>query len=105
MSLKCEPASEPQRFYQAAGGRMLLDDLLVRIHFIIVMVRWTGLAPFPFPGSLTSTVLSCEEVLPGGRGARAARRPRSAYRGTSIIRNSAPLGPYSRNMHRALRRP
>jgi len=41
------------------------DDLppwpavLVRIHFIIVMIRWTGLAPwefgFPFPGSLTST--------------------------------------------------
>ena len=35
--------------------------LLVRIHFIIVMIRWTGLAPwefeFPFPGSLTSTFL------------------------------------------------
>ena len=31
-------------------------NLLVRIHFIIVMIRWTGLAPwefeFPFPGSL-----------------------------------------------------
>ena len=31
---------------------------LVRIHFIIVMIRWSGLAPweleFPFPGSLTS---------------------------------------------------
>ena len=29
---------------------------LVRIHFIIVMIRWTGLAPwefeFPFPGGL-----------------------------------------------------
>ena len=36
-----------------------IDNLLVRIHFIIVMMRWTGLAPweieFPFPGSLTST--------------------------------------------------
>ena len=36
-----------------------IDNLLVRIHFIIVMIRWTGLAPwefeFPFPGSLTST--------------------------------------------------
>ena len=36
-----------------------IDNLLVRIHFIIVMVRWTGLAPwefeFPFSGSLTST--------------------------------------------------
>ena len=38
-----------------------IDNLLVRIHFIIVMSRWTGLAPweskFPFPGpSLTSNV-------------------------------------------------
>jgi len=35
------------------------DNLLVRIHFIIEMIGWTGLAPwefeFPFPGSLTST--------------------------------------------------
>jgi len=32
-----------------------MDNLLVRIHFIIVMIRWTGLAPwefeFPFPGA------------------------------------------------------
>jgi len=38
-----------------------IDNLLVRIHFIIVMMRWTGLAPeefeFPFPGSLISTFL------------------------------------------------
>jgi len=38
-----------------------VDNLLVRVHFIIVMIRWTGLAPwefeFPFPGSLTSTFL------------------------------------------------
>ena len=31
-----------------------IDNLLVRIHFIIKMIRWTGLAPwefeFPFPG-------------------------------------------------------
>ena len=30
-----------------------IDNLLVRIHFIIVMIKWTGLAPwefeFPFP--------------------------------------------------------
>jgi len=39
-----------------------IDNLLVRVHFIIVMIRWTGLAPwefeFPFPGSLASTFLS-----------------------------------------------
>jgi len=36
-----------------------IDNRLVRIHFIIVMIRWIGLAPwefeFTFPGSLTST--------------------------------------------------
>jgi len=43
------------------GLASLLVNLLVRIHFIFVMIRWTGLAPweleFPFPGSLTSTFL------------------------------------------------
>jgi len=38
-----------------------IDNLVVRIHSINVMIRWTGLAPwgfeFPFPGSLTSTFL------------------------------------------------
>ncbi len=38
-----------------------IDNLLVRIHFIIVMVGWTGLAPwefeFAFPGSLTCPFL------------------------------------------------
>jgi len=38
-----------------------IDNLLVRVHFIIVMIRWTGLAPwefeFLFSGSLTSTFL------------------------------------------------
>ena len=36
-------------------------NVLVRIHFIIVMIRSTGLAPwefkFPFPGNLISTFL------------------------------------------------
>jgi len=38
-----------------------IDNLLVRIHFISVMIRWTGLAPwefeFPVPVGLTSTFL------------------------------------------------
>jgi len=57
-------------------GEIFVDNLLVQIHFIIVMIRWTGLAPSvfefamirwtglalwkfesPFPGSLTSTFL------------------------------------------------
>jgi len=40
---------------------IFIDNLLVRIHFIIEMISWTGLAPWefelPFPGSLTSTFL------------------------------------------------
>jgi len=58
-----------------------IDNLLVRNHFIIVMIRWTGLAPWefelPFPGSLTSTclmeMLKCamERVDPAGTRCRA----------------------------------
>ena len=46
---------------EAIEREFFIDNLLVRIHFIIVIVRWTGLAPwkfeFPFPGSLTPTFL------------------------------------------------
>ena len=46
---------------------LFIDNLLVRIHFIIVMIRWTGLAPweieFPFPGSLTSIFLSLQQPV------------------------------------------
>ena len=49
------PRYQAERFF-------FIDNLLVRIHFIIVMIRWSGLAPwefeFPFPGSLTSTFLA-----------------------------------------------
>ena len=42
-----------------AEREFLLDNLLVRIHLIIEMIWWTGLAPWefelPFPGSLTYT--------------------------------------------------
>ena len=45
-----------------------IDNLLVRIHCIIVMIRWTGLAlwelEFLFAGSLTSTILDKEDLLP-----------------------------------------
>ena len=48
------PCHLPQREF-------FIDNLLVRIPFILVMIRWTGLAPWefesPFPGSLTSTFL------------------------------------------------
>ena len=45
-----------------------IDNLLVRIRFIIVMIRWTGLAPwefeFPFPGSFISTFLESIRHIP-----------------------------------------
>ena len=45
----------------AREREFFVDNLLARIHFDIVIIRWTGLAPwefeFPFPGSLTSTFL------------------------------------------------
>ena len=45
----------------ALEREFFIDNRLVRIHLIIVMSRWTGLAPwefeFPLPGSLTSTFL------------------------------------------------
>ena len=46
-----------------------VDNLLVRIHFIIVMIRWAGLAPweseFHVPGSLTSTFLGQDHTFRG----------------------------------------
>ena len=49
------------RVIQVRARVFLIDYLLVRIHSIIAMIRWTILAPWefesPFPGSLTSTFL------------------------------------------------
>jgi len=47
---------------QAPEREFFIDNLLVRINFIIVIIRWTGFVPwefeFPFPGSLASTFLT-----------------------------------------------
>jgi len=55
---------------RASEIEFFIANLLVRIHFIIVMIRWTGLAPwefeFPFPGSLTSTFLDTRHVPHSG---------------------------------------
>ena len=51
--------AESQR--ERAPYKVFVDKLLVRIHFVIGLVRWTGLAPwqfeFIFPGSLAYTLL------------------------------------------------
>ena len=55
---------------------LFIDNLMVRIHFIIVMM-WTGLAPWefelPFPGSLTSTLPHLRRR--GSRGSERVRNP------------------------------
>jgi hypothetical protein len=69
--INTHPTPPPARWCTLKGFRIcvaglqerefFIDDLLFRIHFIIVMIRWTGPAPwqfeFPFPGSLTSAFL------------------------------------------------
>ena len=45
-----------------------IDNLLVRIHFIIVMIRWTGLAPwefeFPFPAHSAPAAVTRRALTP-----------------------------------------
>ena len=40
----------PQLLHRATGGEreFFIDNLLVRIHYVIVMIKWTGLAPWEF---------------------------------------------------------
>ena len=67
---------------QVSEREFFIDNLLVRIQFITVMIRWTGLAPwefeFPLPGSLASTLLPimCAERRVGERVARATSNQR-----------------------------
>jgi len=50
---------------------LFIDNLLVRLLFIIETIWWTGLAPwnfeFPFPDGLTSTFLARADMLYGRR--------------------------------------
>jgi len=78
------------------SARCFIDNLLVRIHFIIVMIRWTGLAPFPFPGSLTSTFLSGADGAGGVHQAASpdAPAPRRGHPGNrTLIPGSGYLHP------------
>ena len=56
----------PACWPQGAKREFFIDNLLVRIHFIILMTWWTGLAPwefeFPLPSSLTSALLDPRET-------------------------------------------
>jgi len=50
-----------------------IDNLLVRIHFIIVMIRWTGLAPWEFGFPLPPATPSCEDRVETGSYCEAQR--------------------------------
>ena len=98
------PVGDAQRPPRSSERDFFIDNLLVRIHFIIEMIWWTGLAPwefeFPFPGSLTSTFL-----VPDSHREQGIRHVRSLYllyRATSRIRNRHPVGPYRGPMPRVL---
>ena len=56
-----EGGDEERLGWHSAKREFFMSNLMVRIHFSIVMIRWTGLAPwefeFHFPGSLRSTFL------------------------------------------------
>jgi len=49
-----DPRQRYRHLRRGGEREFFIDNLLVRVHFIIVMIRWTGLAPweieFPFPG-------------------------------------------------------
>ena len=90
------------------------------VHLIITMIEWIRTSRLTMKNSLSVPVLlesgpiahhgrgelrvgkepprMCE-TTEGGTSPRIGEQP---YRGTSLIRNSAPLGPYSRTMPRAL---
>jgi len=86
----------------SSAREFFIDNLLVRIHFIIVMMGWTGLAPWesesPFPGSLTSKL--CE-----GTWLRLAHGPCEGWLpGPFAHKKPNPIGTYSKLIPRALGR-
>ena len=76
--------------YPGAEREFLIDNLLVRIHVIIVVIRWIGLTPWeiasPFPGSRTSTFPGTV-VTPGTRDSEETESQRLIiFRGQSSVK-------------------
>jgi len=55
-----------------------VDNLLVRIYFIIEVIRWTGLAPWEFELHLEGGARECSEELLN-EGVERRRRQRAYY--------------------------
>ena len=90
MHLETSLASTPLRTRRnnpTAERELFIDNLLVRIHVIIEMIWWTGLAPwefeFQFPGSLTSTFLG---LVRRGRGAELLEGRAELPEGEAVLR-------------------
>jgi len=64
-----------------ADREFFIDNLLVRIHFIIVMIRWTGLAPWKFE-SLSQVALHLPRALHPQREHESYHRSLSIQHGT-----------------------
>jgi len=45
-----------------AADAPIIDNLLVRTHFIIVMIRWTGLAPWAYRADVVDRDDLADEV-------------------------------------------
>ena len=62
------PKTQGSSSSRTAERDVFMGNLLVRVHFIVEMIWWTGLAPrefeFPVPGSLISTFLVLSLLLP-----------------------------------------
>ena len=73
---------------QCGERKFFIENILVRIHFIIEVIWWTGLAPrefeFPFPGSLISTFL----YRLGCRSGPSAASSRSTHARLEALRES-----------------
>ena len=82
-----------QKSNKCTERELFIDNLLVRIHVIIVMIRWTGLAPweFEFPFPFRVPQCQCERSLRRLQGLIEINKPRTPPglqdRGTSFMRN------------------
>jgi len=78
--------SEPEREF-------FIDSLLIRIHFIIVMIRWTGLAPWEFDFPLPITPQQAPHVDDGGTAIDEGNIT-EAMRARVAARHGFDVGPY-----------
>ena len=86
------------RATSSLARELFLDNLVVRIHFIVEIIWWTGLAlwevEFPLSSSLVSTFLNTLTT------------PRDTFRKPSLIRlKPSQISPYGPNAKRQTLRP